>query len=290
MDSSYADVSALEALGAEYTVREVARSEAREALGAAFADGPAAGPRRRRWSRPGRLVALALALAVPAAAAVAAGLSSDAEETYSGFLVGAEESSALGRPVEPSDDPPGWMLREGVDARVLASREGLELFAAREPDGAVSFAFEGIQVTSPGPDLWLEVFQGRAVVPVAWGASDERGPWALGGVAGSGVASIELRYSSGSPDVIEDPNAAFIFLVDLGDTEIERGILQVDRLPEAIVAYDEDGNVIEEKEFAAGFAMPVMELRGGSEYDPPQALEPGSNAVLRGGRLLPSGE
>ena len=268
MDSSANDLNLIEGLGSDFQIRPAARAEARAMLEQELAAGGSRSARPRFWRTRRGIAAIAVALAIPCAVAVAATLSTDARETYTGFLTGVDETTTLGRPAEASDNPPDWMLRdESTDARVLASRDGHHLFAAREKNGAVAFAMDNTMETmSPGPDSWLDRFKGNAVVPVTSGAPDADGRWPLAGVTGTGIASLELRYTSGPPDVIDDPDGGFIFMADVGNPEVIGGLLTVDRAPETLVALDEEGNEIQSVPALCSSGTPVMRIRGDDSY------------------------
>lgn len=220
--------------------------------------------RRRGFFGKRSLAVIAAALVVPAAVAVAAGLSSDVADSLHGFISGTEETHPIGRPVEPSDNPPDWWAHDGfTEQRVLASQGNHHLFAGRDEKGHVSFALDStVGVVSGGvANPFLDDFQGQSVVPLF--AAPARGPETLliSGLVAGDVARVELRYDTGDPDVEIVSGSGFIFAPDLGRVEQSEGSLIVDRWPTEIVAFDSSGEELQTVPAMCASGSPLLRLR-----------------------------
>lgn len=222
------------------------------------------GSHRRRFLGKRSLAVIAAVLVVPAAVAVAAGLSSDVADSLHGFISGTEETHPIGRPVEPSDNPPDWWAHDGfTEQRVLASQGDHHLFAARDKKGHVSFALDSsVGVASGGAaNPFLDDFQGQSVVPLF--AAPAHGPETLliSGLVAGDVARVELRYDTGDPDVETVTGSGFIFAPDLGRVEQSEGSLIVDRWPTEIVAFDSSGEELQTVPAMCVGGSPLLRLR-----------------------------
>lgn len=220
--------------------------------------------RRRGFLARRPLAVIAAALVVPAAVAVASGLNSDVADTLDGFISGADEGHPIGRLVEPTDNPPSWWGDEGfTEQRVLASTGEHHLFAGRDEAGHVSFALDGgIGVTSASAaNPFIDDFQGHSVVPLFGAPAGGPDTLLIAGLVADDVASVEVRYDSGSPDIETVNGSGFIFAPDLGRVESEGGRLVVDRWPTEIAVFDADGNELEAVPAMCVVGMPALALR-----------------------------
>ena len=221
--------------------------------------------RHSRWRGGRGLALIAALLAIPATIAIAAGsFGGDVSDNYAGFLSGEGNDPGPGRAVKPSDDPPKSYLEPGVDGRVLASEDDYRLFAKRDVDGDVTFEFGGQAYTGTGANPWTNEFRGDTVVPLIIGlpeSGDTRLP--VAGLVADGVASVELRYSSGPPDLISQPDDGFLFLADVGRMEVVHGLTQVDRRPVDVAASDDAGNLLQRVSVNCA-GGPVLVVRPGA--------------------------
>jgi len=246
-------------------------------------------PREARRHRPFArrpLAILAAVLVVPSAVAIGAGVNGDVAGRLHGFISGSDQGQSIGRAVEPADDPPEWWDDFGfTERRVLATTGEHHLFAARDEDGHVAFALDdGISLTSASafgagenaaePDPFSHQFQGQSVVPLVVGLADRSREPLIAGLVADDVASVELRFDSGSPDVQAVDGPGFIFAPDLGRTESEDGKLLADRRPTEIAVFDADGNELQSVSAACIVGMPATVLRATSERDFPVDVVP----------------
>lgn len=223
---------------------------------------------RRTWLGNRGVAILAFLIAIPAAVAVAGSLRADVVDNFEGFLSGDSSGREIGRPIEPSDNPPKWFNGEGyVDQLVIASNGQHDLFMARDRDGIVSFSIDdsGAITSGWGANPFVNEFKGNAAIPLFGGPMDDSDRLLYSGVIAPDVASLELRYSSGPPDIVEPTSAGFIFLADLGEAATDGGILIVDRRPTELVALDADGDVLQSQPAQCVAGMPVLTLRTSDE-------------------------
>ena len=273
MASHIDELERINELGREFEPSAQARASARAMLIDAAEELRAKAPSRRsRWRTPRGLALAAALIAIPGAVALASTLDGDVSDSYSGFLTGADDATSPGRAVETSDNAPDSLAKDSADVRVLASNGTHHLFASRDVGGAVHFRLDsGPEFISTGANPWLNQFSGNAVVPLFAGhpgpGSDRE---TVAGLTASNVASVELRYSSGPPDVISDPEGAFVFLADVGNPEIVGGILQVDRKPVEVVAMDENGDELQHVSVSclAGSVVTVVRAPGSGAPNP----------------------
>lgn len=282
MASHIDELEQLNELGRKFEPSARARESARAMVLSAVEEWQVNAPRRRsRWKTPRGLALAATLIAVPGAVAIASTLNGDVSDNYSGFLTGTGDVPSPGRAVETSDNAPGAfapdhdapesLAPDFADVRVLASNGSHHLFAARDADGAVHFRLDsGPEFVSTGANPWLNQFSGNAIVPL-FASDPELGDdrEAVAGLTASDVASVELRYTSGPPDVIPDPEGAFVFLAAVGNPEIVGGILQVDRKPVQVVAMDENGEELQQASVTclAGSVVTVVRPAGAGTPD-----------------------
>ena len=207
--------------------------------------------------------AIAAVVAVPATFAIASSLNGDVVDNFGGFLQGETSGRELGRPVEAGDNPPKWFNGEGyTDQLVIASSGPHRLYMARSRDGNVAFSLDGEGGISSGggANPFVNQFQGNSVVPLLPGPLDENDRLLYAGIVAPDVATVELRFDSGPPEVVAPEAAGFIFEADLG--QVERGnVLIVDRRPVDVVALDDDGIVLQSVPAQCEAGMPALALR-----------------------------
>lgn len=259
------DLDQLRSLGSEVLPGDdQVRSRIRDLLLAEASPIASARVRRSRWASRRGLAIIAAVLVVPAAVAVASGLRGDVADNLGGFLTGSDSTHEIGRPVKPSDDPPGWMKENDIaDRVVIASSGSHHLFAARDDEGHVSFSLDGTITTESGggANPFINQFHGESIIPLyaAPGGADSQ--VTIAGLVAADVATVELRYDSGPSDEYTVDGSGFIFSADLGKAESEGGVLLVDRRPVEIRAFGADGELLQTVPAMCVTGMTALALR-----------------------------
>lgn len=238
------------------------REQMRQAL-LEEAIGPPSKSRLKRLlpsSRRG-LAALAALVAIPAATvAVASSLHGDLNDNFGDYLGGESSGTEIGRPVEPSDNPPKWFNGEGYsDPLVIASSGDHHLFMARNPKGNVTFSLDdGVAITSGSSvDPFVRKFAGESLIPLFALPAGE-GRLTYSGLVAPDVDQLEMTFTAGDSETLDVDGAGFIFDIDLGGGGAQdHGVLLVDRRPVDLIALDSEGNVLQTVPAACVFGMPA---------------------------------
>ena len=221
--------------------RVLARTEARPQRRAGRPR-PRAG--RRRLALPG-VAALALLLAclytVPGTRAAIEDAAGSVASSFSGWL-GGDPASAPGVPLRAHQEAPSyfhegaWSRRHVHEPRVITAAGGYKLFAYIERSGALGFDLGNTGVGMGGytarnfRDSALEVLG-----PGSMQHADAHGHVPLFGISARAVKNVQLVYGSGPPLEASRIDGGFVLLVE------------PDREPREVVAYDGDGEVLARK-------------------------------------------
>jgi hypothetical protein len=235
MRAAFAPARALEPSEAE-VARVVARAKLRS-------DHP---PRfgRLDWHRlvaPG-LAALALlavgAYAVPVTRAAIDDVANTVAGVFSGYTKD-DSASAPGRALGANESAPGflrdkgWARHHAQNPRVIAEAGGYRLYAWIE-SGGIGFDLGN---TGVGMGISRQDFD-RALYllgPGSMAFADEQGHIPYFGVTAPSVKSVELTYESGPPLHLDGVDGGFVLL------------LEPDRVPREVIAYDAEGEAVERK-------------------------------------------
>jgi hypothetical protein len=213
-----------------------------------------AAPRRRSplrlpVFRPGRPVlagaavaALLLggAYAVPTTRAAIDSVTGSIASTFGAYQRGGD-AEAPGRPLGKDEAAPFYdrTLLANHDPRVIAEAGGYKLYAYISTGGSISFLLGETGVGMGYPSAF-ELSQGAIYVlgPGALAHADAQGQVPLFGIGATSVASVELEYASGPPLRLDGVDDGWVLLAEPA------------REPQAIVARDAAGNVLERKSVA----------------------------------------
>jgi hypothetical protein len=198
----------------------------------------------RRFALPA-IAALALLLAglyaVPVTRATIENAADNVAGSFSGWL-GGDSAKAPGVPLKADQEAPSyfhegtWSRRYVHEPRVIAAAGGYKLFAYINGSGALSFDLGNTGFGMGGytarnfRDSALEVLG-----PGAMRHADAQGQVPLFGISAEAVKSVRLVYDSGPPLEVDGLDGGFVLLVE------------PDREPREVVAYDGDGDVLGRK-------------------------------------------
>jgi hypothetical protein len=202
-------------------------------------------PRRQAgWRRVGPPAIAALALlfaglyAIPATRAAIEDATGNVAGSFSGWL-GGDRAEAPGVPLKADQEAPSyfhegaWSWRHVHQPRVIAAAGGYKLFAYIEDGGDLGFDLGNTGFGMGGytarnfRDSPLEVLG-----PGAMRHADADGHVPLFGISAQAVKSVRLVYGSGPPLEVSGIDGGFVLLVE------------PDREPREVVAYDGDGEVL----------------------------------------------
>ena len=214
-------------------------------IGSELARVAAAGGKPPRRRTPIRALAAALGVTVLLGGAAYAVPASRAtvESVIDSFdaWVAGEDRAAPGRALGPGDDFPAW-LREGGEARVIASNEGVKLYVSRVESDEGPWLWFGLGEGSPRAtgdtvERWRERLGAHAVVVLGEAQVaprdilDDQGRFPLLGITAPGVERVEVRYFQGPPLLGDVGDGGFVVMVDAW------------RRVREVVAYDGAGRV-----------------------------------------------
>lgn len=185
----------------------------------------------------------------------------DVYSAMTGWVTGADDQTAPGRPLEAGDDAPAWVRETGGEKRLVAQNGAAKLYAVRD-DQTISFALGGSVGLSDTVDGWRSQLAGSAVVVLGPGAFadgplDSLGRRPLFGVSSRPVARVELHYATGAPSVQDGLDGGFALLADAR------------RDPRTLVAFDRTGRELDRVDLSG------LDLRVCSD---PRGCPPGRTA------------
>jgi hypothetical protein len=165
----------------------------------------------------------------------------DLTDAFAGWIAG-NDADAPGQAVRPGDDAPEWVSTE--QGRVIAEAQGVKLFVSRAESEAgplLRFTLGNGVAQFDTPEGWAKRFENHAVVVLGRSlmpaADSRRAP--LLGVTARSVASVELRYADGAPDVSDTGDGGFVLIAD------------ATRRWRELVAHDEAGRELERVDVSA---------------------------------------
>jgi hypothetical protein len=179
------------------------------------------------------------AYAVPPTRAAIDDLTGSIASSFGAYQHG-EDAQAPGRPLGHDEAAPFYERAFAHHSpRVIAEAGGYKLFAYISPGGSLSFDLGETGVGMGFPSA-SEVSAGAIYVlgPGAMQHADAAGHVPLFGLAAESVTSVELEYESGPPLRLDDVKDGWVLLADPA------------RSPQAIVARDASGEVLERRSVA----------------------------------------
>lgn len=167
----------------------------------------------------------------------------DAYGTLSGWISGDDD--APGQAVPAGDQTPDWVTNLNGQKRLIAGKEGANIYAVRDGDQLTIAFGTGTGIGTTIPD-WRKRFGNDRIVVLGLGnfpstahtttPRDDRGRRALMGLTAKNVARVALSYTTGAPTTARSRTGGFVILAD------------ATRRPATLTGYDADGRAIEKRD------------------------------------------
>lgn len=206
----------------------------------------------RPQTTPRRQLVPRLAVATIAAAVLGSGIYAvpatraavgDVYGTLSGWVSGDDD--APGQAIPTGDQTPDWVSDLQGEKRLIAGKEGANIYAIRDGD-QLTIAFGAGTGLGTTINDWRERFGNDRVVMLGLGSFpatgkttsplDGRGRRALMGLTAKNVTRVELAYTTGRPTTASSSGGGFVLLAD------------ADRRPTTLTALDASGRVVEKRD------------------------------------------